>query len=88
MLIICSRVRRGWDQTGSNGANLSFPQDLDVDFSNGGPNASRNQWIVGLINSAYVIYIKTLYPPGSDKALIQPIRLILFNRLLALRSLE
>ncbi|KJA27733.1 hypothetical protein HYPSUDRAFT_34863 [Hypholoma sublateritium FD-334 SS-4] len=53
-VILCSLAAavQGWDQTGSNGANLSFPQDLNVDFSNGGPNASRNQWIVGLINSA------------------------------------
>ncbi|KJA22446.1 hypothetical protein HYPSUDRAFT_67116 [Hypholoma sublateritium FD-334 SS-4] len=39
-------------QSGSNGANLSFPQEFNIDFSNGGPNASTNQWIVGLINSA------------------------------------
>ena len=49
----CTR-NRGWDETGSNGANLSFPQEFGIDFSNGGPNASVNQWIVGVINSGLV----------------------------------
>ena len=46
---------QGWDQTGSNGANLSFPQEFRLYES--GPiceaagNCSYNQWIVGLINS-------------------------------------
>lgn len=35
----------GWDQTGSNGANLSFPQALGID------GLGRDEWIVGLINS-------------------------------------
>ena len=42
---------RGWDQTGSNGANLIFPQVLGIPTDNGAPNASVNQWIVGVINS-------------------------------------
>ena len=46
---------RGWDQTGSNGANLSFPQALGIDNTPGSPNAQRNDWIVGLINSGYVL---------------------------------
>ena len=46
---------QGWDQTGSNGANLSFPQEFGLYES--GPiceaagSCSYNQWIVGLINS-------------------------------------
>jgi MFS family permease len=32
-------------ETGSNGANLSFPQEFDID----GPG--RDEWIVGLVNS-------------------------------------
>ncbi|KAI4812118.1 hypothetical protein E4T45_10740 [Aureobasidium sp. EXF-8846] len=46
---------QGWDQTGSNGANLSFPQEFGLYES--GPiceaagTCSYNQWIVGLINS-------------------------------------
>jgi MFS family permease len=35
----------GWDQTGSNGANLSFPQALGI------AGTGRDEWIVGLINS-------------------------------------
>lgn len=36
---------QGWDQTGANGANLSFPQEFGID----GPG--RDEWIVGLVNS-------------------------------------
>ncbi|KAI5269337.1 hypothetical protein E4T47_07141 [Aureobasidium subglaciale] len=36
---------QGWDQTGSNGANLSFPVEFGIDGS------GRDDWIVGLINS-------------------------------------
>lgn len=43
---------RGWDQTGSNGANLSFPVALGIDDSAGAQNAERNSWIIGVINSA------------------------------------
>jgi hypothetical protein len=46
---------QGWDQTGSNGANLSFPQEFHL-YESGAiceaaGNCSYNQWIVGLINS-------------------------------------
>jgi len=37
---------QGWDQTGSNGANLSFPQEFGIDSGTG-----RDQWIVGAINA-------------------------------------
>ncbi|KAK3674887.1 hypothetical protein LTR78_005231 [Recurvomyces mirabilis] len=37
---------QGWDQTGSNGANLSFPEAFGI--HNG---TSRDAWLVGLINS-------------------------------------
>ena len=36
---------QGWDQTGSNGANLSFPQEFGID------GKGHDEWIVGLINS-------------------------------------
>lgn len=36
---------QGWDQTGANGANLSFPQEFGLD------ETGRDEWIVGLINS-------------------------------------
>ncbi|KAF8519113.1 hypothetical protein BU17DRAFT_75968 [Hysterangium stoloniferum] len=53
-VILCSvgAAVQGWDQTGSNGANLSFPIEFGIDDSPGAPNVDRNTWIVGLINSA------------------------------------
>ncbi|KAJ5358928.1 uncharacterized protein N7496_011341 [Penicillium cataractarum] len=36
---------QGWDQTGSNGANLSFPEALGIN------GTGRDEWIVGLVNS-------------------------------------
>ena len=36
---------QGWDQTGSNGANLSFPKEFGID------KTAKDEWIVGLINS-------------------------------------
>lgn len=36
---------QGWDQTGANGANLSFPQEFGL------TRPGRDEWIVGLINS-------------------------------------
>ncbi|KAN0065872.1 hypothetical protein ACQY0O_001003 [Thecaphora frezii] len=41
---------QGWDQTGSNGANLSFPEEFGIPTS--GPNAEKHEWLVGLINAA------------------------------------
>lgn len=46
---------QGWDQTGSNGANLSFPQEFGI--ADTGPvctaagTCQRNSWIIGAINS-------------------------------------
>lgn len=36
---------QGWDQTGSNGANLSYPQEFGID------GEGRDEWIVGIINA-------------------------------------
>ncbi|KID84289.1 Sugar/inositol transporter [Metarhizium guizhouense ARSEF 977] len=36
---------QGWDQTGANGANLSFPQEFGI------AGEGRDEWIVGLVNS-------------------------------------
>jgi hypothetical protein len=44
---------RGWDQTGSNGANLSFPQVFHINNDSSDPHAAKNQWIVGVINAGY-----------------------------------
>jgi hypothetical protein len=45
-------LRRGWDQTGSNGANLSFPTEFGIGAVAGEPNQDRDNWLVGLVNSA------------------------------------
>ncbi|TKA65653.1 hypothetical protein B0A49_09815, partial [Cryomyces minteri] len=58
-IILCSigAAVQGWDQTGSNGANLSFPDALGIPventFADGtvNPAAARNQWLQGLINA-------------------------------------
>ncbi|KAJ4983726.1 arabinose-proton symporter [Stagonosporopsis vannaccii] len=51
-IILCSigAAVQGWDQTGSNGANLSFPTALGIPVKDN-PNAERNQWYQGLINA-------------------------------------
>ncbi|KAJ3540182.1 hypothetical protein NM208_g5171 [Fusarium decemcellulare] len=36
---------QGWDQTGANGANLSFPKEFGID------KPGNDEWIVGIINS-------------------------------------
>jgi len=36
---------QGWDQTGSNGANLSFPEEFGID------GTGRDEWIVGIVNA-------------------------------------
>ncbi|WYZ35809.1 hypothetical protein EsH8_X_000456 [Colletotrichum jinshuiense] len=56
---------QGWDQTGSNGANLAFPVALGIPDSAGsacGPVASegdcaKNSWIIGFVNSMPYITI-------------------------------
>ncbi|KAJ6044292.1 uncharacterized protein N7446_002488 [Penicillium canescens] len=52
-IILCSvgAAVQGWDQTGSNGANLSFPDAFGIPETDN-PNAYRNQWIVGVVNAA------------------------------------
>jgi hypothetical protein len=52
---------QGWDQTGSNGANLTFGEALGVPDS--GPtceaagNCARNAWIIGAVNACPYIAI-------------------------------
>ena len=38
---------QGWDQTGTNGANLTFPESLGLDPK----NSATDEWIQGVINS-------------------------------------
>lgn len=60
---------QGWDQTGSNGANLSFPVALGIPDGNTkttnycdrpGVDCAKNAWIVGFINSCPYIAICVL----------------------------
>lgn len=53
-MVICAlgAATQGWDQTGSNGANLSFPQEFGIHAEYGQAGGERDEWIVGLINSA------------------------------------
>ena len=57
-VILCSIAAavQGWDQTGSNGANLSWPVEFGVNDSvplDGPPppHLEYSQWIVGLVNA-------------------------------------
>ncbi|WOO85250.1 Polyol transporter 5 [Vanrija pseudolonga] len=52
--LICAlgAATEGWDIVGSNGANLSFPVEFGIARPRPEPGASRDEWIVGLINSA------------------------------------
>jgi len=37
---------QGWDQTGSNGANLGFPQEFGI-----GSGSQADEWLVGVVNA-------------------------------------
>lgn len=58
-VILCSvgAAVQGWDQTGSNGANLSWPEAFGVPDSPGmatpvpGVDYAYNSWIVGIVNA-------------------------------------
>ncbi|KAI2055679.1 hypothetical protein LOZ12_000126 [Ophidiomyces ophidiicola] len=52
-MVLCSigAAVQGWDQTGSNGANLSFPEAFNIVDTAGTPNAELHQWLVGLVNA-------------------------------------
>ena len=61
---------QGWDQTGSNGANLSWPTAFGIPDS--GPvckaagNCGANQWLVGLVNSMPYFAIFLLYVASDE----------------------
>ncbi|PQE27877.1 hexose transporter protein [Rutstroemia sp. NJR-2017a BBW] len=54
-IITCSigAAVQGWDQTGSNGANLSFPAEFGIGQGENpaSPNHDRDNWLVGLVNA-------------------------------------
>ncbi|KAM0748331.1 hypothetical protein T439DRAFT_358883 [Meredithblackwellia eburnea MCA 4105] len=53
-VLLCSlgACVQGWDQTGSNGANLSFPQYFGIYRPKDHPDHMKGEWLIGLINSA------------------------------------
>lgn len=59
-----SAAIQGWDQTGSNGANLSFPQAFGIADTGAACEAAgsceTNSWIIGAINSAPYMAIALL----------------------------
>ncbi|KAK4502244.1 hypothetical protein PRZ48_005669 [Zasmidium cellare] len=42
---------QGWDQTGANGANLSFPIEFGLQNAETRESSGHDAWIIGLINS-------------------------------------
>ncbi|KAI0808764.1 hexose transporter [Xylaria sp. FL0064] len=52
---------QGWDQTGSNGANLSYPEAFGIadtgESCMAAGTCARNSWIIGAINSAPACWI-------------------------------
>ena len=55
---------QGWDQTGSNGANLSFLQEFGIADTGvkciAAGDCERNSWIIGAINAAPYMAIALL----------------------------
>jgi hypothetical protein len=55
---------QGWDQTGSNGANLSFPQAFGIADTGSqctvAGTCERNSWLIGAINAAPYMAIALL----------------------------
>jgi hypothetical protein len=52
------------DESVINGANLFFAPQFGLNQDNSDPNAGRNQWLLGLVNSApYVRPYTVTYSP-------------------------
>ena len=49
-IMVCSvgAAVQGWDQTGSNGANLNWPKAFGLDTD----SSSNDTWVYGLVNAA------------------------------------
>ena len=72
-VILCSvgAAVQGWDQTGSNGANLSWPVAFGVPDSPvvkntpvPGVDYSKNSWIVGVVNAGPYLGSAFMYVPA------------------------
>lgn len=51
---------QGWDQTGSNGANLQFHEEFGID------GTGRDEWIVGVVNAVIFLTAGLVYVPCPD----------------------
>ncbi|BEJ11812.1 hypothetical protein CspHIS471_0202720 [Cutaneotrichosporon sp. HIS471] len=53
-VVVCAlgAATQGWDQTGSNGANLSFPLEFGIGAAEGQPGWQADEWTVGLVNGS------------------------------------
>ncbi|WRT68778.1 uncharacterized protein IL334_005758 [Kwoniella shivajii] len=53
-VIVCAigAATQGWDQTGSNGANLSFPTEFGIATPVDQPGGAADEWKVGFVNAA------------------------------------
>jgi hypothetical protein len=69
---------RGWDNTGANGANLSFPSEFGI---------VDNTWLVGFINSAYVFCLSCLVLDSSDAFSVVPQSLVFLGKLTSVCSI-
>ncbi|TFK54520.1 hypothetical protein OE88DRAFT_1655224 [Heliocybe sulcata] len=54
LVLLCSVAAavQGMDESVINGANLFFAPQFGIDPNSGDANAGRNQWLLGLVNSA------------------------------------
>lgn len=52
-IFLCSvgAAVQGWDQTGSNGANLGFPQEFGI-----GSGSLADEWIVGVVRDLCILF--------------------------------
>lgn len=52
MICAIGAATQGWDQTGSNGANLSFPAEFGIGKEYPTPGYEYDEWVVGVVNAA------------------------------------
>ena len=71
------------DESVINGANLYFPKQFGIDPGSGSNGMNRNQWLVGLVNSAP--YVRSLYAhiPSIKLLTLPPAAVLRYPRLLA-----
>ncbi|KAL8960157.1 MAG: hypothetical protein Q9193_003093 [Seirophora villosa] len=68
-ILVCSigAAVQGWDQTGSNGANLNWPEAFRLNTDQN----SNDFWILGLVNESPRWYIKKRRFPDAFNSLVR-----------------